>query len=131
MAENNSTKNKYVSPSKLSVFLENLKTIFSPLTHTHKISDITDYTVDSELSSTSNNPVANKTIDAEFEAVSTAMNALDSALDDKVDKSNIIDNLTTTTTDQPLSANQGKILQDQIANITAIPDSEIIALFSS
>lgn len=123
--------NKYVSPSKLSLFLDNLRSIFSPLTHAHSLSDISDYKVDTELSSTSNNPIANSAIDAEFDAVATAMNALDSALDDKVDKSNIIDNLTTTTTDQPLSANQGKILQDQIANITAIPDSEIIALFSS
>ena len=123
--------NKYVSPSKLSLFLDNLRSIFSPLTHAHSLSDISDYKVDTELSSTSNNPIANSAIDAEFDAVATAMNALDSALDDKVDKSNIIDNLTTTTTDQPLSANQGKILQDQIANITAIPDSEIIALFST
>ena len=80
-------KNKYVSPSKLSVFLNNLKTIFSPLVHTHKISDLTDYTVDSALSSTSSNPVQNKVLDAEFEAISTAMNALDSAIDDKADSS--------------------------------------------
>lgn len=35
-----------------------------------------------------------------------------------VDKSTIVDNLTTTTTDQPLSANQGKVLQDQITEIS-------------
>lgn len=74
---------KYVSLSKLSTFLDNLKNKFSPITHKHTISDITDYKVDTALSSTSTNPVQNKVIDAEFEAISTAMNALDSAIDDK------------------------------------------------
>lgn len=80
MAEN---KNKYVSLSKLSIFFENLKKIFSPLVHTHKISDITDYTIDSELSSTSNNPVANNIINAEFDAISDAMGALELAINGK------------------------------------------------
>ena len=89
--------NKYVSPSKLSLFLENLKAIFSPLTHSHNVSDLSDYVVDSELSSTSTNPVQNNVLDSEFEAISDAMTVLESAIDD----------------------------------ITAIPDSEITALFSS
>ena len=89
--------NKYVSPSKLSLFLENLKAIFSPLTHSHNVSDLSDYVVDSELSSTSPNPVQNNVLDSEFEAISDAMTVLESAIDD----------------------------------ITAIPDSEITALFSS
>lgn len=117
MAENTTNQNKYVSPSRLSLFLDNLKNTFSPLVHKHSVSDISDYvevTIDSELSSTSNNPVANSAINAEFNAISEAMQIFDLALDDKVDKANIIDNLTTTTTNQALSANQGKILQDQI-----------------
>ena len=89
--------NKYVSPSKLSLFLENLKAIFSPLTHSHNVSDLSDYVVDSELSSTSTNPVQNNVLYSEFEAISDAMTVLESAIDD----------------------------------ITAIPDSEITALFSS
>lgn len=84
MAEN---KNKYVSPSKLSLFLDNLKDIFSPLTHTHKINDISDYTVDTALSSASTNPVQNKVLNAEFDAISDAMGALEAAIDDKVDAS--------------------------------------------
>lgn len=90
MAEN---KNKYVSPSKLAVFLENLKQTFSPLAHEHTISDLADYVVDKELSATSNNPVANKVIDAEFEKVSLAMNALEAATDEKIDEvsSTVID----------------------------------------
>lgn len=74
---------KYVSLSKLEVFLENLKTKFASLAHEHTISEITDYVVDSELSSTSNNPVANKAIDAEFEAIGDALGALELAVDGK------------------------------------------------
>ena len=122
---------KYISLARLSNFLDNIKAKYSQIGHEHTVSDLTDYKVDDALSSTSTNPVQNKVIDAEFEAISDAMSALDSAIDDKVDKSTIIDNLTSTSTDKPLSANQGKILQDQIAEITSIPDSEIIALFST
>lgn len=76
---------KYVSLSRLSDFLDNLRNTFADLSHKHKLSDITDYVVDSQLSSASNNPVANSVIDAEFEAVSHAMNALDAAIDTKAD----------------------------------------------
>lgn len=41
--------------------------------------------VDSSLSSTSTNPVQNKVIDAEFEAISKALNVYDAALDNKAD----------------------------------------------
>lgn len=82
----NTTK-KYVSLSKLQTFLENLGNKFAALSHKHTLSDITDYKVDTALSSTSTNPVQNKVIDAEFEAISTAMNALDQAIDGKADSS--------------------------------------------
>ena len=78
---------KYVSPSKLSIFLDNLKNIFAPLSHKHTTSDITDYVVDSSLSSTSTNPIQNKVINAEFDAVSEAMGALEAAIDEKLDTS--------------------------------------------
>lgn len=64
---------KYVSPSTLSVFLGKLKGIFAPLTHTHTLEDIPSFTIDSELSSTSTNPVQNTVIDKEFEAVRNGM----------------------------------------------------------
>ena len=83
---------KYVSLSKLSTFLDNLKDTFSTLTHTHKLEEITDYAIDSELSKTSSNPVKNSVINEEFEAVSEAMLALESAIDDKLDISNTITN---------------------------------------
>ena len=74
---------KYVSLSKLQTFLDNLNTKFAALTHTHTISDISDLAVDSQLSSTSTNPVQNKVLDAEFEAISEAMAVLEASIDDK------------------------------------------------
>lgn len=75
--------NKYVSPSRLSIFLDNLKSIFSPLIHTHKLTDISDLVIDSELSSTSTNPVQNRVLDAEFEAISQSFDVLELAIDEK------------------------------------------------
>lgn len=73
---------KYASLSTLQAFLDNLKNTFAPKSHGHKVSDLTDYVVDTELSSTSNNPIANSAVDAEFEAVSQAIGAMDLAVDD-------------------------------------------------
>lgn len=78
---------KYVSLNRLSNFLDNLGTKFAALIHTHKLSDITDYTVDNALSPTSTNPVQNKVVNDEFDAVAAAMNALESAIDEKADTS--------------------------------------------
>ena len=62
--------NKYITPRRLSNFLDKLKDTFALLTHKHTLSDITDYKVDSSLSSSSTNPVQNKVVNAEFEAIS-------------------------------------------------------------
>ena len=86
---------KYISLSKLSIFLDNLNNKFASLHHNHTINDITDLAVDSELSSTSVNPVQNKVIDAEFEAISVAMDVLEKAIDEKVD-ANTLSNYSTT-----------------------------------
>lgn len=75
------SQKKYVSLSKLSNFLDNLKNTFASLVHTHTISDIEDYTVDDALSSTSSNPVSNSVLDAEFEAISQALNIYETELD--------------------------------------------------
>ena len=80
---------KYASLQTLQTFLTNLRNTFSELTHKHNIEDITDYVVDAELSATSTNPVQNKTLDAEFEAVATAINALDLAIDNKADAAHV------------------------------------------
>lgn len=72
---------KYISLNRLSDFLDNLKNIFAPLIHKHTTADITNYTVDTELSATSENPIANKTVDAEFTAVNNAFDAVTGVLD--------------------------------------------------
>ena len=46
--------------------------------------------------------------------ITTAERTKWNKVDNKVDKTNIVDNLTSTDTDKPLSAKQGKILKDEI-----------------
>lgn len=55
---------KFLNLEGLSVFLDNLRSTFSPSKHTHTKSEITDLTVDSSLSVTSTNPVQNSTVTA-------------------------------------------------------------------
>ena len=76
---------KYVSLNRLSNFLENIKGKYSQIGHKHTIADVTDYKIDTALSSTSTNPVQNKVLDAEFDAMATAMGALELAIDAKSD----------------------------------------------
>ena len=90
---------KYASLDTLRTFLDNLSNKFANLTHSHTISDISDFTVDSSLSPTSINPVQNKVLDAEFEAIANSMNALETAIDSKVDESTLSDYYTKTETD--------------------------------
>ena len=52
---------------------------------TEILDSVEKITVDSELSSTSTNPVQNKVLDAKFNAVSEAMNALETVIDGKSD----------------------------------------------
>lgn len=98
------TTKKYVSLSKLSVFLENLKNTFSVLGHKHSVSDISDFTVDDALSSTSVNPVQNKVIDAELDAISEAFTVLEAEVDNKM---NIGDTYMTFTVGDTAPANGG------------------------
>lgn len=78
---------KYISLSRLQTFLDNLRDTFASVVHTHTISDISDLAVDTELSSTSANPVANSVLDAEFEAISTSFATLEASIDDKASAS--------------------------------------------
>lgn len=82
---------KYISLARLSVFLDNIKAIYSQIGHKHTLSDISDYHVDTELSPNSNNPVANSTLDAEFDAIASSMNALELTVDSKSDASHTHD----------------------------------------
>ena len=65
---------KYVSIIRLSNFLDNIKAKYSQIGHKHTISELTDYKIDTVLSSTSTNSVQNKVIDAEFKDMSTVLN---------------------------------------------------------
>lgn len=78
--------NKYVTPRRLETFLENLKSIFALSSHKHTLSDLTNYTVDSVLSDSSINPVQNKVLNEEFDAISDGMGALEQAIDGKAEK---------------------------------------------
>ena len=100
-----SNNKKYVSLNRLQTFLENLSNKFASLTHKHTLSDLTDYEIDNSLSPTSTNPVQNKAIDAEFDAIATAMNALELAVDGKSDSDHIHDDryYTETEIDQKLA----------------------------
>mgnify|MGYP003300872826 CR=1 FL=1 len=81
------SQKKYASLSTLQTFLDNLKTTFSSLGHKHTVSDLTDYKVDTALSSTSTNPVQNKVLNEEFDEIAVSMRALDLALDGKANSS--------------------------------------------
>lgn len=56
------TQKKYVTLSKLGTFLASLRSTFAPLSHSHKVADMTDYKVDETLSSISINPISNKAV---------------------------------------------------------------------
>ena len=77
------SQKNYVGLNSLSTFLDKLKTTFALLGHKHTVADITDYSVDTELSPTSTKPVQNKVINAELDAIAEAMQVFELALDDK------------------------------------------------
>lgn len=52
------------------------------------------------------------------------VNAINELKSDKVNKTDIVDNLTSTDTDKPLSANQGKVLKDKVD--TKANNSEVV-----
>lgn len=102
---------KYISLNRLSNFLDNLKETFALLSHKHTVSDLTDYKVDTSLSSTSTNPVQNKVLDEEFNAVSDALGALELAVDGKSDSAHNHDDryYTETEIDQKISGKANTI----------------------
>ena len=99
---------KYLSLERLKEYDALIKTEIDEKIDASKI------IVDSELSSSSTNPVQNKVIDAEFDAIATAMDVLEQAIDDKINISDIIDNLETSEAGKVLSAKQGKALMTLI-----------------
>ena len=114
---------KYVSLEALQLFLGHLKLAFAPISHKHTTSELEDYVVDTELSPTSINPVQNKIIDAEFEAVSTAMNAMEMVIDEFT--------ITDATLSEVGKAADAKAVGDAIAQFKIIDTTEINALFEN
>ena len=79
---------KYVSLDKLLYFLNKLNSRFSSIVHKHNISDIQDYVVEENLSSTSNNPVSNKAIKEKFDEISSIINEQRKDIDKLSDTAN-------------------------------------------
>lgn len=77
---------KYLNPDGLIRLTANIFNTFAQKFHNHTISDISDYVVDKELSSTSTNPVENSIIKAKFDSV-------DSDLKNLVEKANELDEI--------------------------------------
>lgn len=103
----------FLDQDGLSVVLSSLKTkltelyntLYAAKSHNHSYTDLSNKpTIDTALSNTSTNAVQNKVIYTE--------------LGKKVNTSDIKDNLTSTDTNKPLSAAQGKALKDAIDGIT-------------
>lgn len=87
------SQKKYANISTLQTFLENLKNTFSSLGHKHTISDITDYKVDDQLSSTSTAPVQNKVITTGFTEIENSISELEGDVNTKLgEKSGITHN---------------------------------------
>ena len=78
---------KYLSESGLLRLIELIKSGFAALTHKHKLEDIEDYVVDTELSSTSTNPVENRVISTELNVITDIVDELESAIE-KIDMTN-------------------------------------------
>ena len=80
--------------------------------------DLSDYYTKTEI----NNDFLKKTDATSTYATKVELNgkADATALDDKVDKTDIVNNLTSTDTNKPLSANQGKALDDKKIDKTSI-----------
>lgn len=79
----NTTK-KFAGLDALQTFLDNCKTLFANITHKHTMSDIEDYVVDTELSSTSNNPVQNAVITESITTLSSTVAYIDTESNDTV-----------------------------------------------
>lgn len=91
----NNTK-KYASLESLQIFKENSDILYATQESVDNLSanvanklEASDYVVDNALSPTSTNPVQNKVLDAEFEAMSVAMNVLKQSVDEKANASHI------------------------------------------
>ena len=54
----------FLSLTGLTKFFNNLKETFASINHTHTLDQVTDFNIDTTMSSTSTNPVQNKIVKA-------------------------------------------------------------------
>lgn len=66
-------ENKYLGESGLLSLVEEIKSRFSKLIHSHTLEDITDFKVDTELSIESTNTVQNKIITVEINRINETL----------------------------------------------------------
>lgn len=109
---------KVATLEKLGEFLAECKSVFAAITHKHKMSDLEDYTIIDNCESTN----ANAPLSANQ---GTILNNRIEEINDAL--VNDVEDLQTLVGDTPVSEQ----IDEKIAEITPIPDSEIIALFSS
>lgn len=105
---------KYVNLNNLATFLSNLRGVFAALTHTHNLSDIADYVVDSELSPTSTNPLQNKAVSEIINNCETRSDASSKLTEAKSYADTVVDSLTKVYAqpDEPISPKEGDIWID-------------------
>ena len=126
----NETK-KFAGLEALQTFLNKCKELFANITHKHTLSEIEDYTVDTELSSTSENTVQIKVVNAEFDSIAEGMAALELAIDGKVDKvhSHEISDITNLQTSLDSKADANSVVYiDENDNETVILSEDIQAI---
>lgn len=82
------SQRKFADDNTISRLVYNIKNFFAPLSHSHTKSEITDFTVDEQLSSTSANPVQNKVINSVIEDLRNTLTKLSNLQIDVSDDGN-------------------------------------------
>lgn len=118
--------NKFLDLGGLNFLVEKFKSIFAQIIHKHTLSDIEDYTVDSALSSTSVNPIQNKTVNEALVAFSTDIDNIEASIDRLTDeKANIVHNHD----DQYYTESEVDALIDSVADRAAEDSKFLIMVF--
>jgi hypothetical protein len=121
-------ENKYAGLEAMQVFLENLKKLFA----TKSDLENAKVAVDTELSLSSSNPVANSVLNAEFEAIESSINDINIAMETKAgsvhDHNDLyytieqIDEFEFITTDSIDTICEAKTLEyDELGNVSILP----------
>ena len=117
---------KYVNLNNLATFLSNLRGVFAALTHTHNLSDIADYVVDSELSPTSTNPLQNKAVSEIINNCETRSDASSKLTEAKSYADTAVDSLTKiyAQPDEPNTPKEGDVWIDTDEDVVTYAEGE-------